>query len=167
MEQIEIGFSRPTNVLFPFGSWAIRLYQNSEYSHVYIKIFSKKLNRYMIYEAVGNGGVRFIGLDQWKKKAKEVESFNLNVESEKTIELLQFLVDTCGIDYGFMQNIGIVYANFFGKPKNPWRKGKNCSEAVADFLVLNGFKINKSHDLVTPKDIHKVLSNLNEITNPR
>lgn len=158
MELIEIGFSKPTNVFMPWGSWAIRLYQNTEYSHVYIKIYSKKLNRYMIYEAVGHGGVRFIGLEQWKKKAIEVKSFKLYVESEKTTELMQFLVDNCGVEYGILQNIGIVYANFFGKLKNPWRKGKNCSEAVADFLVLNGFSFKKSHDLITPKDIYEVLS---------
>lgn len=62
MEQITIGFSKSKKFL-PIGSWLIRAYMGTPYSHVYLKFYSQSLNRTLIYEAVG-GGVRFIGSKQ-------------------------------------------------------------------------------------------------------
>jgi hypothetical protein len=160
MQKIEIGFSKPINRTFPIGSWLIRLYENTEYSHVYIKIYSKKLDRYLIYEAVGGSGIRFIGLNEWKNSAKEVYSFNLDIKYEHSIEFMQFLIDNTGIKYGFLQNLGVFISNLLKKDKNIWRKGKNCSEAVADLLNLQGITFNKSNDLVTPKDIYLKLQEI-------
>lgn len=153
---ITIGFSK-SKKKFAIGSWAIRLYQNTEYSHVYLKFHSEALNRVLIYEAVG-GGVRFIGSSAWEKQAIEVASFDLDIKQCNYVTLLQFCVDHAGLEYGFLQNIGLLFCDLFKMKENPFKKGKNCSEMVAEILKLEGVVINKDFNLVTPKDIFEVLS---------
>lgn len=162
IDTVTIGFSRPKNHKFPIGSWLIRLHQKTSYSHCYISFYSETLNRTLIYEAVGTGGVRFIGQKLWSKKSEEMLSFTLKVKKCNATSMLQDFVDEAGMDYGHMQNVGIFLANVFGWKKNPWRKGKNCSEIVGKFLISQGYKVSKSVDLLTPKDIEDILkSNTN------
>jgi hypothetical protein len=156
IDTITIGFSRPKGRLFPWGSWLIRLHQRTPYSHCYIRFYSETLNRTLVYEAVG-GGVRFINVDLWSKNAEEIASFTLKVKRCNSVHLLQYCVDHAGYEYGWAQNIGLFLANVFGWSKNPWRKGKNCSEALADILELEGYKLGKSHDLASPRDIYEML----------
>lgn len=127
------------------------------YSHVYMKFYSASLDRTMIYEAVGKG-VRFIGLERWKEHAQEVASFELQISDENYKRLLQYCVDNAGTDYGFLQNMGILIANLFKLKKNPLKDGKNCSEEMGDVLELEGHVFDKDKDLLTPKDIYKILS---------
>lgn len=157
ISKITIGFSRPKNKILPIGSWLIRLYQGTSYSHTYIRFYSESLNRVLVYEAVGNAGVRFIGFNRWLKSAEELESFTIDAKKCNATTLLQNFVDEAGEDYGFMQNVGLVVANLFGWRKNPFRKGKNCSEKVGRFLLSEGYEIHKSLDLLTPKDIYDIL----------
>lgn len=154
---VTIGFSKPKNKVLPIGSWAIRLFMKTSYSHVYIRFYSESINRTLIYEAVGVGGVRFIGEKLWNTKATEIKSFTLKVKKNNSTTLLQELVDDCGIDYGHLQNLGIFLARIFNWKKNPWRKGKNCSEIVAKFLKSEGYQLDKAIDLITPKDIESML----------
>jgi uncharacterized protein YycO len=153
---ITIGFSRPKGRFFPVGSWLIRLHQRTPYSHCYIRFYSESINRTLVYEAVGSG-VRFVSLNMWEKHAEEVESFTLPVKKCNAVSLLQYCVDHAGDDYGWAQNLGLFLANVFGWTKNPWRKGKNCSEAIADILEVEGYKLSKSHDLASPRDIYELL----------
>lgn len=153
---ITIGFSRPKGRLFPFGSWLIRAHQRTPYSHCYLRFYSESLNRTLVYEAVG-GGVRFISKDLWDEKAEEIASFTLTVKRCNSTTLLQYCVDHAGYKYRHLQNIGLLLANVFGWKSNPWRKGKNCSEAIANVLELEGYKFMKSHDLVSPKDVYELL----------
>ena len=157
IDNVTIGFSRPKGRFFPIGSWLIRLHQRTAYSHTYIRFYSETLNRVLVYESVGTGGVRFIGFNLWSEKAKEVASFTMKVKRCNSTSMLQDFVDEAGMSYGFMQNVGILLGNIFGWKHNPWRKGKNCSEIVAAFLQREGFIINKELDLMTPKDIFNVL----------
>ena len=63
ISKITIGFSRPKNKVFPIGSWLIRLYMRSAYSHTYVRFYSESINRTLVYEAVGHGGIRFVGYE--------------------------------------------------------------------------------------------------------
>ena len=155
---ITIGFSRPKGQLFPIGSWLIRLHQRTPYSHCYLRFYSESLNRTLVYEAVG-GGVRFVSKSLWDEKAEELESFTLQVKKCNATTLLQYCVDYAGYEYGMMQNIGLFLANVFGWKSNPWKSGKNCSEAIADLLEMEGYEFGKSNDLVSPKDVYEVLKN--------
>ncbi len=154
---ITIGFSKPKNRLLPIASWLIRLYEKTPYSHVYVRFYSESINRTLVYEAVGEG-VRFVGLKEWELKAEEVASFTLPVKKCNATTLLQYCVDHAGEEYGFWQNVGIVIADVFRMRKNPFRRGKNCSEAIGDLLRMEGYELPKEPNLLTPKDIYQILS---------
>lgn len=153
---ITIGFSCPKNRVLPIGSWLIRLYEKTPYSHVYVRFYSESINRTLIYEAVG-GGVRFVSLAKWEDHAQEVASYTLEVKKCNAVSLLQYCVDHAGVEYGFMQNIGIVIADIFNLKRNPFRKGKNCSEAIGELLRTEGYRLPKEPNLLTPKDIEQIL----------
>jgi hypothetical protein len=154
---ITIGFSKPKNRFFPVISWIIRLYQGTEYSHAYLKFDSASLNRTLVYEAVG-GGVRFVGSNLWKHKAEEVKQFQIQITDDQFIHIMQYCVDTAGVSYGSIQNVGVILATIFKMKNNPFKKGKNCSEVVAEILQMQGHIFTKSLDLITPKDIDLALS---------
>jgi hypothetical protein len=156
MKTITIGFSK-SKKKFPIGSWLIRAYMGTPYSHVYLRFYSKSLDRTLIYEAVG-GGVRFIGAKQWEKHAVEVDSFDIELINGNYISLLQYCVDHTGVEYGIAQNLGVPLASIFNLETNPFQSGTNCSEEIYKILVLSGYPNTKKKDLVTPKDIHRMLS---------
>lgn len=155
---ITIGFSRPKHKLLPVGSWLIRLYQGTSYSHVYLKFYSKSLDRVLIYEAVG-GGVRFVSQQVWNSKAEEVVQVSLNISDANYKTLLQYCVDHAGVKYGVLQNVGVVISELLKLKHNLFTSGVNCSEIVAQILQLEGYTFSKNLNLVTPKDIELTLSN--------
>jgi hypothetical protein len=156
MKTLTIGFSKSKKFL-PIGSWAIRAYMGTEYSHVYLRFYSESLSRSLIYEAVGKG-VRFVGLPIWKQHSEEVKSYDIVVNDESYLKTLQYCVDNAGIEYGYLQNLGVFISDILNLNKNPLDKGKNCSEAVAEMLHLEGYEINKEYNLITPLDIDNILS---------
>lgn len=155
MKTLTIGFSK-SKKKFAIGSWLIRWYLQTEYSHTYLGFYSSSLDRNLKYEAVG-GGVRFIGEKEWQYHAQEICRYDISVSDEEYLEVLRYCVDNSGQDYGFMQNIGIVIANILKLEKNIWSKGDNCSELVGRLLELKGYSFNKELNLLTPKDIENAL----------
>ncbi len=159
---ITIGFSKSLRKV-AIGSLAIRAYMRTDYSHVYIKFYSKSIDRVLIYEAVGSG-VRFVGQETWKKHAVEMHSYDLDISNEFYLKLMRFCVDNAGEKYGFLQNIGVVICDLLKLKKNPFRDGDNCSEIVSKALKIEGFVIPKDENLVIPKDIKILLdANLDKI----
>jgi hypothetical protein len=156
IKTITIGFSKSKKIL-PIGSLILRAYMGTPYSHVYLKFYSETLNRELIYEAVGSG-VRFIGTKQWEKHAVEVDSFEVDLINGNYVSLLQYCIDHTGTDYGVLQNLGVPLASIFKLDSNPFQSGTNCSEEIYKILLLSGYSNTKKKDLVTPKDIHRILS---------
>lgn len=155
MEQITIGFSKSKKFL-PIGSWLIRAYMGTPYSHVYLKFYSESLNRTLIYEAIGSG-VRFVSPKVWDEHATEVKSYTIQMEKCNKVKLMQFCVDNAGIEYGFWQNVGVPMSGILKLKKNPFHTGLNCSEVIGDILKLEGYDISKDGNLLTPLDIDKIL----------
>lgn len=157
MRKITIGFSK-SKKKFAVGSVLIRWYMGTPYSHVYLKFDAKSFDRTLVYEAVGKG-VRFVGLKNWQHNHEEIASFELNISDDNYKKIMQFCIDNSGSEYGFLQNIGILFSDAFGIKRNPLTSGENCSEVIGKILVLEGYKINKDLDLLTPKDIFLILNN--------
>ena len=158
MKHITIGFSK-SRKKFAVGSWLIRWYMETPYSHVYVKFHSDSLNRDLVYEAVGSG-VRFIGEKKWQSHAEEVASFSIQVPDDKYADLVKYCIDNAGDEYGFLQNIGIVIAGVFNEKFNRFNDGMNCSENTYNIANLLGIVINKDKNLITPKDLYQKLSTL-------
>jgi len=156
MKKITVGFSKPSSK-FKIGSLAIRYYMGTEYSHVYIKFEGKE--RELIYESVGRSGTRFMGAKLWSAHAVTVKSFSIEVEDSQHRALINYCIDSAGLEYGFWQNIGLVIADRFKLKNNPFKSGKNCSEAVGEVLESIGYVFDKDFNLLTPKDIFLKLNN--------
>lgn len=157
MKTITIGFSK-SKKKFAIGSALIRWYLQAPYSHVYFKFEAKSYDRVLVYEAVGKG-VRFVGLNKWQTDHEEVASFNIDISSDSYKKIMTYCIDNSGTEYGFWQNIGILFADLFNSSKNSMTDGENCSEAIGQILALEGYKIEKDFNLLTPKDIFLILDN--------
>lgn len=156
MKKLVIGFSR-SKKRFPIGSWLIRLYLGTKYSHTYLRFRADKYDRNLIYEAVGSG-VRFIGQKMWESHAEEVKSHEIEVSEAGYNKIMVLCIDNAGMNYGFLQNAGIIVANIFNLDKNPFPADTNCSEELAKILHEEGYRFNKEFNLITPKDIDEALA---------
>lgn len=159
-DYIIIGFSTPRN--FHILPWIIRKAEHTDFSHVYIKIFSKSLDRYLVYQASGLV-VNFCGQDTFYAHHKDVAEFAIPVTPEQKIEILKRCVDLAGRPYGIKSLIGIGLvrlAAFIGwKIRNPFMDGSKtyiCSEIAATLLVMLGFKFTEL-DSTTPRDVYDKL----------
>ena len=153
-----IGFSKPRSK-YAIGSYLIRFFLKTSFSHTYIRFMGQ--DRSFIYEAVGKSGTRFISSANWLNNAVIVKEYSIDLDDLNYRKLRNYCMDHAGIDYGFLQNIGVVISKVLKLKTNWFKKGKNCSEAVAEALINQGFTINKTPDLITPKDIYNLLSKYN------
>jgi len=165
MRHITVGFSKSKKA-FPIASWAIRLYQRTEFSHVYLREKVRVFKDDLIIHA-SEGNVQRMSEYQFDKKHEVVEEFIVTIESDlRFYELKDLMHKHSGADYSVMQNIGIVYVDimrFLGKRvKNPWQKGWNCSELVMTILQEIFPEEFKQYDTntITPKEINTILKQL-------
>lgn len=150
-----VGFSRPKK--WKLFSAVVKWYLKTPYSHVYMKFYSKSLDRWIVYEAVGNG-VRFIGQKLFDETVDIIKEFEIDISDEKQKELLVWCVDNSGVKYGCLQLIGIFIANILKLKRNPFKSGKICSELIAEAIENAGiYKFKKDLNLVTPKEIYNLL----------
>lgn len=85
------------------------------------------------------------------------ETFTIEVKKCNYDQLIQYCVDNEGNSYGHLQNIGLFISNIFGLKKNIFSKGYNCSEEIGKILQLEGYRIDKDLNLLTPRDIELIL----------
>ena len=159
-ENIIVGFS--THSSFNLLSEIIKFTEHTNFSHVYIKIFSTSLNRWLIYQASGLV-VNFVGQDVFHIKNKEIAEFLVPITTEQKIKILQLAVDLAGKPYGIKDLIGIGLVRLCSlihwKIKNPFADGSKtyiCSELAATILVQLGMSFD-SLDSATPKDVYDKL----------
>lgn len=167
MEKLIIGFSR-SKKKFAIFSWLIRLVDGTKYSHVYIKWYSNKLQREIIYQASGTM-VNFVGTSVFLEKNEIIKEYELEISDETSLKVKQFAMDKAGIKYGLKQVLGIGYVKLmyiFGKNvRNPFDDGSHtyvCSELVGEILKE---KLNFGMDIdlqtITPKDIDELMELIN------
>lgn len=169
MSTLKVGFSRPCGGFKPF-SWLIRAVDQTPYSHVYIKFYAAKYDRWMVYQASGNF-VNFFGPEAFAEEATVIEEFDIEVCDEVRTKVVLFAIDHAGFPYDLKSVFGIAAVKavgLFGKKiDNPFSTGDNsffCSKLVAAILIdIVGESIKGSIDTLTPKDIYGYLSNLASI----
>lgn len=159
-DYIIVGFS--THKTFNVLSKLIQLVEHTDFSHVYIRFYSKSIDRYLIYQASGLQ-VNFCGLEHFYEKNKTIAEFRIKVDPETKRQLLMDAVDLAGKPYGMKDLIGIGLVRFCSlfkiKIKNPFADGSKtyiCSELASTFLVKLGYTI-QDLDSATPKDVYDIL----------
>lgn len=155
MKKITVGFSRPKGNIFPFFSWGIRIFQGwTDYSHVYVKTNSKKLNRDIIYQASGLQ-VNFIGANYFYEHVHVIKEFVIEIEDSDYLNMMRFMVDNAGKPYSFRDILAISLKS---KKLLDGDKGFVCSNLIGTILhKFKGLSSDKNIELLIPKDIYNIL----------
>lgn len=131
------------------------------YSHVYIKIWSEKYERNLIYQA-SHTMVNFMGTELFEKENQIVQEFQIEIPDESKAKLMQFAIDSAGTLYGIKSVVGLAIqriAELCGfKIKNPLADGTEtyiCCEMVG-YILQNFASVNLPHDPndITPAQIY-------------
>jgi hypothetical protein len=161
---ITIGFSKPNAKWKKPISRLIRVFELSEYSHVYIKITNGRLKNDLYYHASGTK-VHFMGKKEFKEKNKIVEEYKFDLSAAKFYKTLDFAIGHVGQSYSYSQLIGLVVVRICGlfgkKINNPFGgKGYICTELVAEVLRhIHGREILKDINTIGLKDIKRLIEN--------
>lgn len=160
MDTITLGFSRPSKLwLPPLFSWAIMLFDWSNFSHTYIRFHSDSYDRDLVYQASGLK-VNFIGWKMFQSEEVVVREFVIPVAAAAKLKVVQFAIDNVGKPYSLGAVLGIIVvkiAGLFGhKIKNPIsQQGYFCSELAALILedYCNAQLSNDDVKRMTPTDV--------------
>jgi hypothetical protein len=162
MVKITVGFSRPRNMTLPVFSWAIRAFEGTKYSHVFLR-WESKSGPEVVYEASGSR-VRFMNGKYFDEIAETIDTFDFLISSDDYRRLIRFVMTNVGVRYGVKQVLGIALKRIFGLKKNPFADGKEsqvCSETVAYFLKdVLGYKLGFDPDTAGPREIYDFLSKI-------
>lgn len=162
MSNLIVGFSKPKQ--YKLFAKLIMIGYCIPYSHVYIKFWSDKFQRFLIYQASGTA-VNFMGTTIFEDHNETIKEFELVLTDEDRIKMIQFALDNSGKSYGFKNALGLTVVRImelFGKRiKNPLADdGKTyvCCELVGHVLKEYA-NTNIPYDLNTlnPKELYEFM----------
>lgn len=136
---IYIAETRPKK--FKLGSWLIRKFEGTDFSHNAILWRSDTFGLPIIYEAYMTK-VGFIGPDIFLQRNEIVNIYSIDVPKENIKHAIRYLILNDGKKYGYWSLLGFIPSRLF-KMKNPFRDGENtmhCTEVSLRFLGESGFK---------------------------
>jgi hypothetical protein len=157
---INIEFTRPKKLQHQVLSRLIRLVEGTKYSHVRLH-WINSVGADIVYEA-GGTSVKFKGkLAQIAKPVEIIDSYQVEINKDRYKKLVKLCMENAGIEYGFLQLVGILLVRIFNLKYNPLSRGRSsqvCSEIVGVFLQdILGIGKELNLDIAGPKDIQKVL----------
>lgn len=139
-EHVTIGFSRPKG--FSILSTIIRWVEGTKFDHTYLRIYSKSLDRWLIYHA-SKTSLHFSNWESIQANNVICEEYELPIFEAEKVKILQYCVDNLEKPYGVLELIGIGWvrlARALGyKIKNPFSDGLKtevCSEVVGHVLKM-------------------------------
>jgi len=141
---ILIGFSTPKSKWSVF-SFLIRLFEETPYSHTYIKVWSDVLGGYIVYQESGFS-MNAVNGEIFDQKEKIFAEYKIAVTEAQLFEIIHYSVENLGTPYGIRQIVGMLGARVlrqlgFKNAKNPFADGPKtmvCSEFVGRVLALLG-----------------------------
>ncbi len=113
MKKLRIGFSTPKDKWFPIFSWAIKLYEGTPYSHVYIR-WQTKWDTWLCYHAA-SVMIHFLGEASFFKHITIVEEFEFDITEEQFDRLMQFCTKYVGQDYALLEVFMIPFNDYLSK----------------------------------------------------
>lgn len=130
MNSLIVGFSRPKK--WKLLSWLIMKVEKTNYSHAYIKIYAKSYDRWLIYQATGNG-VFFWAEQEFNLHSQPVLEKEIVISDAAKAETVTWCLDQLGKEYGKTQLLGMALCKLF-KLNKLFKNGNRqfvCSELVA------------------------------------
>lgn len=159
MKKIRIGFSKPKDKIFPLFSWAIRLYERTPYSHVYIR-WKTKWGTWLCYHAA-SVMIHFLGEYSFNKHITIVEEFEFGLSEEQFDKLMQFCTKYVGQDYALLEVLMIPFVDYLARKGElvNYASGDNkqyCAELVMRaFGEMEGKKLTQDEDRVKLKQVYQ------------
>lgn len=163
MNKIIIGFSKPNK--WKLFSWLIMSTYNTPYAHVFVRLYSNKYQKDLIYQA-SQLMVNFMGSETFLSHNEVYKEFEVEITPEKEFKLMQFAIDNAGKPYGLSEALGLGIVRLLSligvKAQNPFRDGCNsfvCSALAAE--VLKHFAENnydKDPEDTSPLDLFNYLN---------
>lgn len=155
MIELELVFTKSIKK-FLIASRAIMWWTKCAYSHVARKVNRKDWGA--AYYQASDGKVNYEYEDIFFKKHKIVEAYKLLIPKELEMKVREECWKEAGNDYGTMQNIGIFLIDLGMLKRNPWKKGKNCSELMyTEVLVPILGDLGYNPDLIKPHHIEEII----------
>lgn len=154
MKKLRVGFSKPKGKCFPIFSWAIRAYERTPYSHVYIR-WQTKWGTWLCYHAASTM-LHFLGESSFARHITVVEEFEFDVTDEQFDRLMQFCTKYVGSDYAINEVLKIPLWDLgVSSPStdDPWKQ--YCAELVLRaFGEMEGKSLTQNADRVKLKEIY-------------
>jgi len=161
---IIVGFSTPIQA---WKSAPIRLIDKAPYSHVYIKMYSKTVNRWLIYHA-SHHSLHFLSKKSFAWRNKVIKEYKMVVPESSFVKVLQYCIDKAGTPYSYTSLLGIAMVKLLCKAsifiENPFKDGEKtqvCHEVAAHILDILGedIDLNKAES-ASPKWLDGILEGL-------
>lgn len=163
MNTIYIGFSKPKTwkVFAQLIMWGYGI----PFDHVYIRCWSKDMNRWMIFQA-SKTSVNLVSQDTLELENIIVKEFQIDIADDKMAALLSFAGDNLGKPYGIKECFGLAWVRIcamFGKRvNNPFRFDGStyvCSE-LAGYVCeqFAGMAVDADPANINPKEMYDYLS---------
>lgn len=160
MKKLRIGFSKPKDKWLPIFSWAIRLYEGTPYSHVYIR-WQTKWNTWLCYHAA-SVMIHFLGESSFAKHLTIVEEFEFEITDSQFDRLMSFCTKYVGEDYALFEVLMIPVWDFLSKRgqtvptlANSTNK-QYCAELVMRALAeMDGENLTFDADRVKLKQVYQ------------
>lgn len=153
MKKIIIGFSKPKNSLFPFYSWAIRLYEKTPYSHVYIR-WETRWHTWLCYHAA-SVMIHFLGESSFNKHIDIIEEFSFSITPEQFDRLMRFATKYVGEDYALKDVLMIPLGDLGIKYPTDDEHKQYCAELVMRALgEIEGKDLTQDVNRVKLKDVY-------------
>lgn len=144
-DKIIVGFSRAKSKS-AIASKAIRIFEGTSYSHVYIRYWNGFCRREFIFEASGSArSSHFVGIEEFTKHNTIIEEYEIDITKDTKRATVAFCIDHAQRKYGFLQIIGMalvrsIYKISGKKYENPFADGRKtmvCSELVYEIAKEN------------------------------
>lgn len=150
----------------PFA-WLIMKAYDISYDHVYIRFYSDKFARNLVYQS-SKTMVNFIEFNNFCEANEIVKEFEVAITEIGRTKMIQFAVDNVGKPYGIKNALGLAIVklcSFFNKKiRNPFSDaGKTyvCCELVAEILKeYTPTKIDQDINSINPKELYDILYGL-------
>jgi len=162
MKTITINFTR--NKQGKIFSRLLQWYEGIPISHVSVELDTTKgLGQPFVIHSVIKKGVSLIPMFRFLEDNEIMESYTIELSDEDYKSIRNELLDNCGIEYAYWQNIGILAVDVLKKlgfkGKNPFTKGQNCSELLYKHLISKIYDLPVDHtsDLIKPSQIRSIL----------